>query len=84
MRHTASITSMSWIPSEAVKRPTKLPFESGLAHDDVALPIQIFGAGCSLEELGQVDRFQFANHLRHGSMAMATATSPVPGMAAEA
>jgi len=63
MRHTASITAMSWIPSEAVTGLTKLPFESGLAHYDVAPPDQIFGTGCSLEELRQADRFRFANHL---------------------
>ncbi len=63
MRHTASITAISWIPSEAIKGLTKLPFESGLAHYDVAPPDQIFGAGCSLDELRQADRFRFANHL---------------------
>lgn len=63
MRHTASITAMSWIPSEAVQGLTKLPFESGLAHYDPAPPDQLFGAGCSLEELRQADRFRFANHL---------------------
>ena len=63
MRHSASITAMSWIPSEAVQGLTRLPFESGLAHYDVAPPDQIFGPGCSLEELRQADRFRFANHL---------------------
>lgn len=63
MRHTASITAMSWIPSEAVQGLTKLPFQSGLAHYDVAPPDRIFTAGCSLEELRQGDRFRFANHL---------------------
>ena len=54
---------MSWIPSEAVQGLTKLPFQSGLSHYDVAPPDQIFHAGCSLEELRQADRFRFANHL---------------------
>ena len=63
MRHTASITAMSWIPSQAVNGLTKLPFESGLAHYDIAPPDRIFGAGCSLEELRRADRFRFANHL---------------------
>ena len=63
MRHTASITAMSWIPSEAVQGLTKLPFETGIAHYDVAPPDQLFGAGCTLEELRQADRFRFANHL---------------------
>lgn len=63
MRHTASVTAMSWIPSEAVQGLTKLTFESGLAHYDQTPPDQIFGAGCSLEELRLADRFRFANHL---------------------
>ena len=34
MRTEAAVTSISWIPSEAIAGATKLPFESGIAHYD--------------------------------------------------
>jgi len=54
---------MSWIPSEAVQGLAKLPFESGLAHYDVAPPDRIGAPGSTLHELREADRFRFANHL---------------------
>ena len=63
MRRAASIIAMSWIPSEAVQGLAKLPFESGLAHYDVAPPDRIGEPGTTLEELRDADRFRFANHL---------------------
>jgi hypothetical protein len=62
MRIEASVTSISWIPSEAITGlSTKLPFESGVAHYDQPPP-DVIG---DLEELRQADRFRFANEL-HG------------------
>jgi hypothetical protein len=63
MRRASSITAMSWIPSEAVQGLAKLPFESGLAHYDIAPPDRIGEPGTTLEELREADRFRFANHL---------------------
>jgi hypothetical protein len=61
MRIEASVTSISWIPSEAITSlSTKLPFESGVAHYDQPPPDAIG----DLEELRRADRFRFANHLR--------------------
>lgn len=60
MRVESSVTALSWIPSEAVKGATKLPFESGIAHYDEPPP----DALGDLEELRQADRFRFANELR--------------------
>lgn len=60
MRHESSVTSISWIPSEAVKGPMKLPFETGMAHYDNAPPDVIE----DLEALRRADRFRFANELR--------------------
>jgi len=61
MRIEASVTSISWIPSEAITGlTTKLPFESGVAHYDQPPP-DVIG---NLEELRQADRFRFANELR--------------------
>jgi hypothetical protein len=59
MRIEATVTSISWIPSEAVAGATKIPFESGLAHYDPPPP----DAVDDLEELRQGDRFRFANRL---------------------
>ena len=61
MRIESSVTSLSWIPSEAVKGiATKLPFERGVAHYDDPPPEAIN----DLEALREEDRFRFANQLR--------------------
>jgi hypothetical protein len=59
MRIEASVTSISWIPSEAIEGMSKLPFEMGLAHYDEAPPDQVD----DLDELREADRFRFANRL---------------------
>lgn len=63
MRLEGSITTLSWIPSEAIVGLAKLPFGAGLAHYDEAPPVQINRPGTSLEELRAADRFRFANRL---------------------
>ncbi len=60
MRIESSVTSLSWIPSEAVKGMTKLPFEMGMAHYDPPPPDVLD----DLAELREADRFRFANELR--------------------
>ena len=60
MRIESSVTSLSWIPSEAVKGMTRLPFEMGVAHYDPPPPDVLD----DLEALRQADRFRFANQLR--------------------
>jgi hypothetical protein len=60
MRVVSSVTSISWIPSEAVKGMTKLPFQMGVAHYDEPPPDQID----DLTALRDADRFRFANQLR--------------------
>jgi len=60
MRYEASVTSISWIPSEAVRGMTRLPFDMGVAHYDEPPPDVLH----DLEELRQADRFRFANELR--------------------
>jgi hypothetical protein len=61
MRIESSVTSISWIPSEAIDGlATKLPFEVGVAHYDPPPPDVIDG----LDELRRTDRFRFANELR--------------------
>jgi hypothetical protein len=59
MRHRSSITSLSWIPSEAVEGSTKLAFDAGLAHYDEPPPEVLD----DLEALRVADRFRFANRL---------------------
>jgi len=60
MRHEASVTSVSWIPSEAATGMMKLPFDVGVSHYDEPLPDAID----DLEALRAADRFRFANELR--------------------
>jgi hypothetical protein len=59
MRHRSAVTSISWIPSEAVEGSTKLAFEAGMAHYDDPPPEAID----DLQALCDEDRFRFANHL---------------------
>jgi hypothetical protein len=60
MRIDSSVTSISWIPSEAISGMTKMPFETGIAHYDDPPPDVIE----DLEALRAADRFRFANELR--------------------
>src|SRR5712691_10888118 len=60
MRHESSVTSLSWIPSEAVEGSTKLAFDAGFTHYDDPLPDELG----DIEELRVADRFRFANVLR--------------------
>jgi hypothetical protein len=65
MRIERTITSVSWIPSEAVAGLAKMPFSGGIAHYDAPPPDALGGDGpTSLEALRQADRFRFANELR--------------------
>ncbi|HEV3232137.1 MAG TPA: cyclic nucleotide-binding domain-containing protein [Candidatus Dormibacteraeota bacterium] len=60
MRIESHVTSLSWIPSEAIQGLTKLPFEMGLSHYDEPPPDVIE----DLEAMRLADRFRFANVLR--------------------
>jgi Cyclic nucleotide-binding domain len=59
MRHRGSITSVSWIPSEAIEGSQRLAFDAGMAHYDKPLPEKID----DLAALRDEDRFRFANAL---------------------
>ncbi len=59
MRHTSSITSLSWIPSEAIEGSQRLAFDAGMAHYDKPPPEAI----ADLQALRDADRFRFANVL---------------------
>jgi hypothetical protein len=61
MRFQSSVTSVSWIPSEAVSGPMKVGFASGLSHYDAPPPAHI-GSG-ELTRLRDADAFRFANVL---------------------
>ena len=60
MRIESSVTSLSWIPSEAVKGMTRLPFDMGVAHYDPPPPDVLE----DLAALRKADRFRFAKALR--------------------
>ena len=60
MRTESRVTSLSWIPSEAIPGAMKLPFELGIGHYDQVPPEVL----TDLEELRAADRFRFANDLR--------------------
>jgi len=60
MRVEKSVTSITWIPSEAITGMTKLPFEMGITHYDDPPPDRID----DLEALRAADAFREANELR--------------------
>lgn len=62
MRIESAVTSISWIPSEAIKGALKMPFQMGIAHYDDPLPEVI--DPFILQSLKNNDRFRFANELR--------------------
>ena len=59
-RYESSVIAISWIPSEAIEGPSKIPFELGVTHYDEPPPDKID----DLEELRRSDRFREANELR--------------------
>ena len=59
-RFESSVTAISWIPSEAITGPSKVPFGMGITHYDEPPPDQIE----DLEILRTGDRFREANELR--------------------
>jgi hypothetical protein len=58
-RIESSVTSLSWIPSEAVTGLNKAVFGTGFTHYDDPPPAVIE----DLDALRDADRFRFANHL---------------------
>src|SRR3989442_1809665 len=60
MRYESSVTSLSWIPSEAVTGASRTAFDSGFTHYDDPPPAELG----DIEELRAGDRFRFANVLR--------------------
>jgi hypothetical protein len=59
-RFESSVTAVSWIPSEAITGPSKLPFDVGVTHYDEPPPDHL----TDLDELRRSDRFREANELR--------------------
>ncbi len=59
-RFESSVTSVSWIPSEAIEGLSKFPFELGITHYDDPPPDRLD----DIEELRRTDRFREANQLR--------------------
>ena len=59
-RYESSVTAVSWIPSEAITGPSKIPFELGVTHYDSPPPDRLE----DLEQLRTSDRFREANELR--------------------
>lgn len=60
MRIESGVTSVTWIPSEAVTGMAKLPFEAAVAHYDEPPPDRLG----DVEALRAADRLRFANVLR--------------------
>ena len=61
MRFESTVTSISWIPSEAISGPMRLPMDMGVGHYDQPPPDVVTDA--TLDELHRQDRFRFANRL---------------------
>ena len=53
-RFESSVTAVSWIPSEAITGPSKVPFQAGVTHYDQPPPDRLV----DLEELRTSDRFR--------------------------
>jgi hypothetical protein len=63
MRVESGVTSVSWIPSEAVSGVMRLGFSGGISHYDDPPPAQLADAA-EVSDLRDTDRFRFANALR--------------------
>jgi hypothetical protein len=65
MRYESTVTSLSWIPSEAVTGGTKAAFEGGFTHYDQPPPGELGAPGSPdcVSALQQGDRFRFGNVL---------------------
>lgn len=61
MRQQSSVTTISWIPSEAMTGPMRIPMDLGIGHYDDPPPDSV--ARGDLGSLCAADRFRFANHL---------------------
>ena len=59
MRIESSVTSITWIPSEAIQGMPKLPFELGIAHYDDPPPDRVV----DLDAMHENDMFREANEL---------------------
>jgi Cyclic nucleotide-binding domain len=59
LRIEHTVTTVSWIPSEAVTGLNKAIFESGFTHYDDPPPDVLY----DLEDMGRDDKFRFANRL---------------------
>ncbi len=62
MRHTATVTSVSWIPSDSLRGALKTGMDLRLSHWDKPLPDTLSGPD-ELHELCRHDKFRFANLL---------------------
>ena len=60
MRYESTVTSLSWIPSEAVTGSMRIAFDAGIGHYDDPPPAEV----TDLAALQAADRFRFANLLR--------------------
>ncbi len=60
MRYESCVTSLSWIPSEAVTGGSRVAFDAGFTHYDDPPPAQLD----EIEALRAAGRFRFANVLR--------------------
>jgi hypothetical protein len=64
MRVVGSVTTISWIPSEAITGIADASFKAGFTHYDMAPPDRLGpDVADSIESLRAGDRFRFANHL---------------------
>ena len=63
VRHTSSVTSLSWIPSELIPGPMRVPFDVGLTHYDEPPPERLADPDADVRRLRRAGRFRFANRV---------------------
>lgn len=54
MRHSSSVTSVSWIPSDAIPGPMKIPFSLGIGHYHPPGVLEVLVDRGAVAEIGPV------------------------------
>jgi len=79
MRYESSVTSISWIPSEAVTGSTRVAFDAGFTHYDEPPPAQVDDIRLKLLLEFKRAKFQFFDVEEHGRNLRGDRAEPARG-----